>query len=262
MVLGHRDVDEDVGLQGRLVEFPGPEGHAVLDRHFTESAGIDVLQLDPIGGDRRHRRGDAALSVATARVVAGAVEQANLLRAGLEAEFHQGAHHLRVGVGSQLHAAVPADVRLDHHHAAGRERTCRSRPGPRSYRAPTAGSPGLAGPPAAATRQPGRAAPAGRTPGGCRPRRRPAWSAANCGQRCVDRAVPSWYSSRLSGEQGVTRQPQANGLPAALPRAANGSVHPLARRAARPVRPGRRFARSGPGFPAGPAAAAWHAGGK
>ena len=81
---------------------------------FLKRSGSICLTLDvlhPLEGAL-----DAAVDVAAPGIVAGVVEDLDLFGSGRQALLHHRPHHLGMGVGGQFRGAVPAHVRLDHHH--------------------------------------------------------------------------------------------------------------------------------------------------
>ena len=118
MVLGHRQVDVAVAVERLAVDGPAGERLTAADLHRDELARVGVFDHGPAVADGPHRGLDAACSIAAARLVAGPVKDQHPRRTGGKRRLDHRAHHLRVGVGPLFRAAVPADVRLDHHPVA------------------------------------------------------------------------------------------------------------------------------------------------
>ena len=93
--------------------------------HVDGAGNIDLAVIllhragDHLAAGGLDRRPDSAFRIAGDPVVAGVVEDGNLLRSGLQAAADHAADQLRIRVRAAFGRTVPADVRFDDHALTG-----------------------------------------------------------------------------------------------------------------------------------------------
>jgi hypothetical protein len=106
----HRDIDENIRLESRIVDRPLFYKTSAGDIQGCESVVANMFQPDPLLSQVVHHLYHSAGHVTASGIIAGPVKDHDVLRPALEAHLNHRPDHLRVGVCGLLYPSVPSHV--------------------------------------------------------------------------------------------------------------------------------------------------------